>query len=297
MVNDVHCHFFSNRFLEVTAAQTGTPLAGDAVARQLGWDAPGSASDLADRWVAELDRHSVGRAALIASAPGDEESVAEAVGRHPLRFVGFFMANPAASDSLSRVERGFDQLGLRTVCLFPAMHGYRLDGEPARKIFQAAASRSGTAVFVHCGVLTVGIRKRLGAPSKFDIRLGNPLDLLPVAGDFPELPVIIPHFGAGFFREALMLADLRDNVHLDTSSSNGWIKYHPDLTLEKVVRRALDVVGSPRLIFGSDSSFFPRGWQKPVLDAQRTALDTLGVDEAAQAAIFSSNFDRLFPAG
>ena len=39
------------------------------------------------------------------------------------------------------------------------------------------------------------------------------------------MPIIIPHFGAGLFREALMVADLCPNVLLDTSSSNGWIKY------------------------------------------------------------------------
>lgn len=281
----------------MTAAQAGISQPAGEIARGLGWEAPGSAAELADRWVDELDRHSVARVALIASAPGDEDSVAEAVARHPGRFVGFFMANPSAADAVGRVERAFDELGLRTVCLFPAMHGFRLDGDAARRVFEAAAARSGTAVFVHCGVLTVGIRRRLGAPSKFDIRLGNPLDLLPAAGDFPELPILIPHFGAGFFREALILADLRDNVHLDTSSSNGWIKYHPGLSLEKVFGRALDVVGSSRLIFGTDSSFFPRGWQKPVLDAQQAALDGLGVDEAVRSAVLWSNFDRLFPAG
>ena len=35
----------------------------------------------------------------------------------------------------------------------------------------------------------------------------------------------LPHFGAGYFREALMLADLCPNVYLDTSSSNSWMRY------------------------------------------------------------------------
>lgn len=295
LVNDAHCHFFSDRFFELTAAQAGLDKPGGEVAASLGWDPPGSASELADRWAAELDRHQVARAALIASAPGDEDSVAEAVRRHPGRFAGFFMVNPNAGDAAARVERAFDELRLQTACLFPAMHGFRLDEAAALKVFELAAKRSNTAVFVHCGALTVGIRKRLGLPSRFDIRLGNPLDLLPVAAEFPELPILIPHFGAGFFREALMLADLRNNVHFDTSSSNSWVKYHPNLGLEEVFRRALDVLGSSRLLFGSDSSFFPRGWQKPVWDRQLEAFTVLGLDEAARNAIAKSNFDRLFP--
>ena len=90
------------------------------------------------------------------------------------------------------------------------------------------------------------------------------------------MPIIIPHFGAGLFREALMVADLCPNVLLDTSSSNGWIRYHPGLTLADVFRRALDVVGPDRLLFGSDSSFFPRGWVKDVYAQQSAALDEVG---------------------
>ena len=93
----------------------------------------------------------------------------------------------------------------------------------------------GTAVFVHCGVLSVGVRKKLGLPSPFDIRFGNPLDLHAVALAYPPVPIIVPHFGAGLFREALMVADLCPNVLLDTSSSNGWIKYQPGLTLAAVL--------------------------------------------------------------
>jgi len=56
------------------------------------------------------------------------------------------------------------------------------------------------------------------------------------------VPIIVPHFGAGPLREALMVADLCSNVLLDTSSSNGWIKYTPGLTLPAVFRQALAVL-------------------------------------------------------
>ena len=105
--------------------------------------------------------------------------------------------------------------------------------------------------------------------------------------------MIIPHFGAGLFREALMAAGAAPNILLDTSSSNSWIKLYPDLTLRDVFARALDVVGPSRLLFGTDSSFFPRGWQKAVYDEQRAILTDLGVDSAAQDAVFGGNFSRL----
>ena len=74
MVHDAHCHFFSSRFLELlTRDVDGLPETGRAtlVAHRLSWEDPGYAETLADRWVSELDRYGVGRAALIASIPGD----------------------------------------------------------------------------------------------------------------------------------------------------------------------------------------------------------------------------------
>jgi len=286
MINDAHCHFFSTPFF--------ASLGGETALAKLGWDAPGDAEALADRWVAELDRHQVSRAALIASVPGDAASVTAAVKRHRERFVGFFMVDPTQPDAAAKAAEAIGAGGLRAICLFPAMHRYPIQDDRATRLFDIAAAAPGTAVFVHCGVLSVGVRKKLGLPSPFDIRFGNPLDLHAVALGHPQVPIIIPHFGAGLFREALMVADVCPNVLLDTSSSNGWTKY-VGLSLADVFRRALAVVGPDRLLFGSDSSFFPRGWVRDVHEQQSAALDEIGASADAKEKIFAANFDRLFP--
>jgi predicted TIM-barrel fold metal-dependent hydrolase len=84
-------------------------------------------------------------------------------------------------------------------------------------------------------------------------------------------------------------------VHLDTSSSNAWMRYHPGLTLPAVFRQALEVAGPARLLFGTDSSFFPRGWQRGVYESQTAALDALELGDPDRAAILGANLDRLFP--
>jgi len=297
ILNDTHCHFFSDRFFQALGHEKYCQLAevgADRIASELGWDPPGTPEALADRWVAELDHHRVSRAALIASAPGDEESVARAVAKHPRRFVGFFMLNAAEPDAPARAARALGELGLRCVCLFPAMHRYRLDDERVVRVFEIAAAHR-AAIFAHCGYLSVGARVKLGIPSLFDLRLGDPLALAATSVHFPSVPVIVPHFGAGFFREALMAAEICPSIHLDTSSSNSWVKYVPGLTLADVFRRALAVVGPDRLIFGTDSSFFPRGWHRVICGAQRTALDELGVEAGVSEKIFGGNFERIFP--
>jgi predicted TIM-barrel fold metal-dependent hydrolase len=291
MICDSHIHFFSPGFFAGLGANRAAITA-------LGWEFPESTEALAAQWISTLHRHGVTRAALMASLPGDADSVAKAVALNPARFVGFFMLDPTRQDAIDYAKRALDE-GLRTICLFPAMHGYPLHDSRVSDIFDLAASRRGgtvdpVAVFVHCGVLSVGIRKKLGLPSPFDIRFGNPLDLHGVALAHPTVPIIIPHFGAGMLREALMLADGCPNVHLDTSSSNSWIKYTPGLTLEHVFKTALDVLGPDRLLFGSDSSFFPRGWNGEIYQKQKSALDSLGVSAEVQQKIFGENFSRLF---
>src|SRR5260370_3551286 len=97
VLNDAHCHFFSRKFF--AALGRGLPgvdtgHAADTAVARLEWEAPGAPEQLADRWVAELNRHNVARAALIASVPGDADSVTAAVSRHPRRFVGSFIVDP-----------------------------------------------------------------------------------------------------------------------------------------------------------------------------------------------------------
>lgn len=296
-LNDAHCHFFSPRFFDVLGRQAGIegPTPGLTVTQRLGWDHPGTVDGLADTWVAALDAHGVSRAVLIGSVPGEEESVARAVARHPDRLVGAFMLDPTQEGARTRMEWALSQPGMRMVCLFPAMHGYTMTDPRVEGLADALAHSPGAVLFVHCGVLTVGIRKKLGLPSTFETRLGNPLDLQGLALRHPSLPIIVPHFGAGFLRELLMVLDTCPNVHVDTSSTNAWIKYSPGLSLAHVFAQALAVAGPDRLLFGTDSSFFPRGWHEAICTQQRALLDELGVDAFAQRAILGGTFDRLFP--
>jgi hypothetical protein len=203
------------------------------------------------------------------------------------------MSDPTRPDAAADAARALAS-GLRGICLFPAMHRFPVHDDRVRALFELAKSVPGTVVFVHCGVLTVGVRRRLGLPSPFDMRFGNPLDLHAIALAYSDVPIIVPHFGAGLFREALMLADLCPNVRLDTSSSNGWMKYHAGLTLDAVFRQALAVAGPDRLLFGSDSSWFPRGWVRQIFEDQSAALERIDVAPDVKTRVFGGNFDRLF---
>lgn len=299
-VCDTHCHFFSYKLFEMLISQSPVlsretdPMA--RVATLTGWVMPpANPAELGGIWATELDKFDVACATLIASVPGDEDSIAAAVAAFPERIVGAFMFDPTKPDAEMRAKRAFDDLKLRVVCLFPAMQQYSVaECEGTRAVVALASERPGTAVFVHCGALSVGVRKKLGLKSLFDMRRSNPLDIYKLAAEFPTASFIVPHFGAGMFRETMMLADLCPNIFIDTSSSNKWMSYEASsVDLPTIFKRALAVVGHERLLFGTDSSFFPRGWNASVFDAQVNALLEISATTEQAQAIFGGNWRRL----
>ncbi len=290
-INDAHVHLFSRSFYDGLARQKKVADA-DALGSLLGWEIPtADPVELANRWAAELSAQGVGRACLMASVHGDESSVSAAVRAYPDRFYGFFMLDPLQPNAGERLAAAARDPGLHCVCFFPAMHTYSIADPRLVPIFELISDHR-LAAFVHCGALSVGVRKKLALPSQFDMRLSDPLNLHPVALHFPQVRFIVPHFGAGLLREALMLADLCSNVYLDSSSTNRWMLYE-GLDLRTIFRRAIDLLGPERLLFGTDSSFFPRGWHRAVFEQQTKALYELGLDAGPATQILKNNLERL----
>jgi len=290
-VSDAHVHFFSRAFFAALAEQRHVSI--ESLESLLNWSIPAEdPQQLAIQWNVELERRGVDRSVIIASIPDDYHSVATAAALFPQRFYAYAMVNPVDEEAPKRLQDALQTGRLHGLCFFPAMHRYSMHDARVSALLDLAASNHAVA-FVHCGVLSVGVRKKLGLPSLFDMSFSNPIDLHAMALQYPQVPFVVPHFGAGYFREALMLCDLCPNVYLDTSSSNSWMIYE-HLDLRTVFRRTLDVIGPKRLLFGTDSSFFPRGWHAAIFEAQAKALYELGVDEPAARLIFHDNLHQLF---
>ena len=179
---------------------------------------------------------------------------------------------------------------------FPAMHRFEVGGEASRAMLEPVAAVSGVC-YVHCGLLVVKLRDLLGLPRGYDLRYANPLAIVPAADAFPEVTFVVPHFGAGFLRETLMLGAQCPNVVVDTSSSNSWVHTQPGLELREVFARALDVFGPQRVLFGTDSGTFPAGWRADRRDAQLALLGELGLTEGERALVMGGNAVRILDLG
>jgi predicted TIM-barrel fold metal-dependent hydrolase len=295
---DAHTHFFSHQFFQTFARQAQHNLPAEApltaVAERLGVEIPpDDPTHLAQRWVSEMDKYGIDQLVMFTSVPGDHPSVATAVKAFPERIIGYLMLDPTQPNAPELVREGVQRYGLKGVTLFPAMHHFHASDERLYPLYQAATDLK-TPVFMHFGVLKVSIRDKLGLPNIFDLRYADPIDLHKAAIDFPGLNFIIPHFGCGYFREALMLGAQAPNVYIDTSSSNTWLTYMPShLDLKTVFEKTLQVFGPQRLLFGTDSNVFPRGWRQDILHQQMEILRELRTTQEAAAQILGGNIARL----
>lgn len=296
---DCHTHFFSYDFFAALARQKDPAADADSVLAELsdrtGIAIPARAStEHLQKWLRAFDENDVARAVIFASGPEEATAVAQALGAANGRLIGFCLINPLLEGAVHRIHRLANECGYRGVLLFPAMHHYHVKDAALHPVFEAIADCR-LHVLVHFGMLQVKLRDALGLPRVFDDSFANPIELQIVANRFPNLKFIIPHFGCGYFREVLMLGIQRENVLVDTSSSNTWIKTQPhSLTLAEVFHKTRAVFGSERMLFGTDSGVFPRGWRRDIFAMQQQAMTDAGFSEAERNAVLYENAELLF---
>jgi predicted TIM-barrel fold metal-dependent hydrolase len=242
-----------------------------------------SVEQAASRWLGELDRHGVSAAVFLALAPRPE-TLRRFVAVRPDRLLAFTFLDPREADAPARLAEDVEQRGFRGLKLYPTIQGFHVCDERAYPLYERAEGL-GIPLLIHFGV-TLDYRS--------DLRYGNPLDLQPVARDFPGIPFIVAHAGAGFFREALFLAYHCANVHVDTSGSGTWMAYLArPMTPHEVLERLLAVFGPDRVIFGSDSRHAAEGYRHWLLTEQRRILEALELSEDDQRKVLGGNMARL----
>ena len=263
---DAHCHFFSSRFLELLTKDLADLPAENrarAVCERLRWDDPGRPMR------SQAGGCRAGPRRRVASRADREHSRRRGVGGGGRPAAsrrgssGSSCSIPGRADAAPRLERALRRAAdcAASAC-FPRCTATAWTMSACEMSSRAAATH-GAAVFVHCGVLTVGVRKKLGLPSPFDLRLGDPLAVAAVGRRLPR--------GAGDRaalrrRPASRGADGGRAVRRTSISTRRARTAGCDiirgLTLDAVFRQALEVAGPDRILFGTDSSFFPRGWNR-----------------------------------
>jgi predicted TIM-barrel fold metal-dependent hydrolase len=109
----------------------------------------------------------------------------------------------------------------------------------------------------------------------------SPLQIAYFAERNPEVPVVLGHGGLhDLWVEALVALERVPNLLVCPSG-----------TPPAFVARLIDSIGCSRILFGSDIGY--GGTMNPAF--QQNKIRHLGLDQAAEAAIFGGNAERLVP--
>lgn len=259
------------------------------------WDFEGTANPpaqtaaeevaLGDRWMAEMERYNLGRVVFVTGS--SNENLAKVVARHPDRFVGLFHTkDPGAPETADQLKLAVEEWGFRGIKLLGPRVDYAWDDPKLLPMWQYAAEKK-LPVLIHFGPLGK-------AGGVVYHRNMNPLTIYPIARDYPDINFVIPHFGCGYPQELLQLMWSCPNVHVDTSGSNQWMQWMPyPFDLEIAFRKYYETVGPKRIIFGTDSFWFPRGFVYRYLQDQVRACRQLNFKESDLEDIFARNALRL----
>lgn len=237
----------------------------------------------ARRWSDEIEAAQL--EAVVFVTGGGNRPLADAIADQP-RMLGFAHHDPFLPGAADELRRSVVEDGLSGYkVLAPALDG-PLDDESLYGVWEVAEDL-GIPVLIHFGTLDGGG----GTAAHVNI---DPLVLHPVAKAFPEIPFVIPHFGCSYPGQLLQLAWACRNIFVDSSGNNEWIRWMPyPLTLTDLFVKFLDTVGPGRVLFGSDSSHFPRGLVRAYYDQQVRIVTELGLSADERHLVFAGNAARL----
>lgn len=244
-------------------------------------------NDLAGLWRDELDKNGVNRALFLPIGGATLSELDEFVNLDTNRFTAYVMLDDPTSKNAAREARKWFETGrFKGIKLYPCLQMVSAADERLFPLYETAAEFN-APVLVHFGVTHAPVS---------DYRFTNPLDLKMPSKLFPKTDFIIAHFGAGFFREALLLGFHSENIYLDTSGTNNWRLFLPEvMPLKEIFKRTLEVYGPDKILFGTDSALNGRaGYRTFVLNEQTTALSEIGVSEEDRNKIMGGNAARLF---
>lgn len=238
----------------------------------------------ADRWLAELDKYGIDRINFVTGR--DNDTLAKIVQRHPDRFLGMAHHDITRPDAAQELERAVTQLGLKGYKMLAPTIPVLLNDRSLYPVWEMC-EKLGVSCLIHFGML--------GAAGGVSYHPNiSPAVLEPVARDFPTVEFVIPHFGIQHVTDLLFLCWSCPNVLVDTSGSNQWVRWMPyNLTLDDLFRKFYETVGPERIVFGTDSSWFPRGFALRYLQDQLRICRFMNLPHDELQLIFGGNAARI----
>jgi predicted TIM-barrel fold metal-dependent hydrolase len=236
MIVDVHTHVWER------PAHLGDAFIADAKAAA-GAAYKDIAVDLDEHWRAmePVDRAIVlGFRARHVDVLVPNEYVADYVGRHPEKLIGFCSVDPHDADAVEQLDHAVKRLGLRGLKVGPIYQNIHPQDERFLALM-ARAEALGVPVLIHQGTTFC---------SNVSLELANPILLQPIALRFPKLRMLIAHMGHPWIAETLVLIRKHPHFYTDISA----LYYRPWQFYNALVL-AMEYGVLDKLLFGTDYPF------------------------------------------
>ncbi len=167
--------------------------------------------------------------ALSTGRPLSAAKVADEIKKAPQRLVGFAAVNPKDKDALTTLEEAVLKYGAKGLKIHPTFQAVAADDEIWVYPLVEKAQELRIPVMFHSGEGPYALPWQIGL----------------VAMDFPQVTIIMAHMGLNsisYTEGAIKMARKAENLILETA---GVVMDHP-------ISKAVNVIGSDRIIFGSD---------------------------------------------
>jgi len=168
------------------------------------------------------------------------EYVADYVGRHPEKLIGFCSVDPNDADGVEQLDYAVKTLGLRGLKVGPIYQNIHPQDERFMALM-ARAEALGVPVLIHQGTTFC---------SNVSLELANPIQLQPIALKFPKLRMLIAHMGHPWIAETLVLIRKHPHFYTDISA----LYYRPWQFYNALVT-AMEYGVLDKLLFGTDYPF------------------------------------------
>jgi predicted TIM-barrel fold metal-dependent hydrolase len=235
----------------------------------------------AEEIIASMDKHGIDKSVILNLGWVSHELcvetndyILEAIARYPERLIGFCVIQPLAGDkALKELERCARNGAKGIGEMRPDMQGFDFkDGKIMKPVIEAVIEHN--LIFLTHASEPVGHQY-------FGKGTITPEVIYPLIINFPNLKVVCAHWGGGLPFYALMpeVGKALGNVYFDTAAT-------PFLYEPQIFKQVADIIGSDRILFGSD---YPLLSPRRIIDQ----LESTGLSQKDKAKILGGNAQRL----
>jgi len=272
---DVHLHAMNPENFSVPATSNFGPHRKTYGTNERDADA------LLRRTIAEMDKNHISKGVI----SGDDEVVAKWLERYPNRFLAAYNHwCDGKPETVAKFESEWKAGKWKAIGELGLPYGGHPLNDPACFPLFELAQRYDIPVFFHTGF--GGPNPQAGFAPKFRIALSDPLLLEDLAIRFPKLKIVIMHMGWPFYDHALYMLWTYENVYLDTATVNWMVGKE---LFNRMLREAVETVGSDRILFGSDQMV----WPQMITPAIESIRDAPFLSDQDKRNILSENARRL----